>query len=239
MPTDIQDEFSTAPVLELLEARPWIEDVGLAPSKYTFSLRTGECALIECHDAHHAAFFTDLCVGMRPLADGVVRCLGLDWQKIEEKRRWALRGRVGRISRDGGWIDLYGTHMNILWPSLHHTRTKIDVLTRQAVELCTRFGLPGLPTQSPTRLSELDLRRAGYVRAFMGEPDLLLLEEPVQLYPKELHNAFLIELTAARQRGCAVIWLSSDRAVWRGYGEASMQYFRLSDTGLAVTRRGV
>lgn len=228
--------INLAPALELVEARPVLDESGLASMKYNFLLEAGECAFIECRDAVQRAQFIDFCTGMLPVGAGTVKCMGLEWKNLEERQIWSLRGRIGRIFSSDSWIDLYSTHMNVLWPRLHHSWTDLDELVDKAVELGVRFGLPGLPTQPPGRLSTLDRRRAEYVRAFLGNPALLLLEDPVSFQPRELYEAFLSELTVARQKGCAVVWISSDHTVWRDYAQDTMQAFRLGDSGLIEMR---
>ncbi|GBD56209.1 P-loop NTPase family protein [Gluconobacter wancherniae] len=224
------------PVLELLDARPRFDASGLFSTRYNLHLNPGECALIECRDPRQASLFADLCTGLIPLSEGSVRCMGLDWDALEDRRAWALRGRIGRMVTDGGWIDLYGTHLNILWPQMHHTRTPLGTLVEKATRLGIRFGLPGLPVLPPGRLSALDRRRADCVRAFLGEPSLLLLENPVEMFPSDLYAAFLSALTEARDRGCAVIWLAPDDSAWRGYGQGASLHLRLYDDGLFSMR---
>lgn len=225
------------PVLELREAVPIFDEEGLSPLKYTLAVEPGDCVFIESRDDLQTAQFTNLCAGILPIGSGKVRCMGLEWQALDERRAHALRGRIGRISEDSGWIDLYGMHLNILWPRLHHSRSSYAKFVEEAVALALRFGLPGLPTQLPERLSALDRKRAEYVRAFMGRPSLLLLENPLSLAaPKELYNAFLSELTAARERGCAVVWIGAERSAWSGYAQPNMQKFRLGDNGLIEVR---
>ncbi|QHI95610.1 ABC transporter ATP-binding protein [Aristophania vespae] len=225
------------PVLELNDARPVLNEIGLSYARYNLSLNAGECALIQCRDLQQASLFTDICSGLAPIGEGRVRCLGLEWKDLEDRRASALRGRIGRIFQGNEWIELYPMQMNILWQRLYHSKTSLNELIKEAVKLSIRFGLPGLPTQLPGKLSSLDLRRAEYVRAFMGNPSLMLLEEPVTIEPSELYDAFLGELTAVRERGCAVIWISSDASVWKDYEQSDMQKFRLSDSGL-ITMRG-
>ncbi|MBA5724909.1 P-loop NTPase family protein [Bombella favorum] len=228
-------------VLKLDDAVPFSDSTGLPSVKYNLSLEPGECVFVECRDSFRAAQFTDFCVGLLPVkpdpstgkGQGTVSCMGLNWAELDEKRAQALRGRIGRITDDSGWIDLYEMHMNILWPSLHHSRTSYDKLVLEAVHLAESFGLPGLPTQLPEKLSLLDRKRSEYVRTFMNRPSLLLLENPINLGgPIELYNAFLTELTAARERGCAVVWIGSERSAWAGYARPGMQRFRLGSNGL-------
>jgi len=220
------------PILELDRACPVFDERGLISTEFSFRLMPGECALIETRETFRAALFADLCTGMSPLASGVARCMGLDWTELGEREVWALRGRVGRIATKGAWVDLFGTHMNIMMPQLHHTRTSTARIVDEAQRLGQRFGLPGLPVLPPTRLSAMDLRRASCVRAFLGEPSLLLLEEPVHEQPLDLYQAFLEVMTNARDRGAAVIWFASDPAVWRGYCGATTRRLRLIEEGL-------
>ncbi|MCX5617727.1 ABC transporter ATP-binding protein [Bombella sp. TMW 2.2543] len=228
-------------VLKLDDAIPVSDSTGLPPVRYNLSIEPGECVFVECRDDVRAAQFTDFCAGLLPVKkeeeangkQGSVSCMGLNWAELDERRAQALRGRIGRITGDSGWIDLYEMHLNILWPSLHHSRTPYDKLVAEAVHLSQLFGLPGLPTQLPEKLSPLDRKRSEYVRAFMNRPSLLLLENPVSLgAPVELYNAFFTELTVARERGCAVLWIGSERSAWAGYARPGMQRFRLGGNGL-------
>ncbi|MCX5615801.1 ABC transporter ATP-binding protein [Bombella sp. TMW 2.2559] len=228
-------------ILKLDDAVPVSDSTGLPPVKYNLAMEAGECVFVECRDNFRTSQFADFCAGLLPVKQdaatgreqGTVKCMGLDWAELDERRAQALRGRIGRITEESGWIDLYEMHLNILWPSLHHSRAPYDQLVEEAVHLSRSFGLPGLPTQLPEKLSPLDRKRSEYVRAFMNRPSLLLLENPVSLSaPVELYNAFLTELTAARERGCAVLWIGSERSAWAGYARPGMQRFRLGNNGL-------
>ncbi|WP_025885627.1 P-loop NTPase family protein [Asaia prunellae] len=219
-------------VLELREAQPVFEESGLTSIPYSLRLMPGDCLLIACRDSLRASRFADLCSGLVPLISGQVLCQGLDWHGLAETRAWALRGRIGRVMQQGAWIDLFGTDQNILIQQLHHTRTKTEAIVAEAIALSRRFGLPGLPTLNPARLTAADRAKAACVRAFMGEPRLLLLEDPVDLETADMMTAFLAELTAARERGCGVIWFSREPDLWRGYNAAGTQRLRLLDEGL-------
>lgn len=224
------------PVLEMVDARPRFDGSGLASVRYNLRLNPGDCALIECRDMQQASLFADMCVGLVDLEDGLARCMGLEWSDLDERRAAALRGRIGRMVANGGWIDLYGTHMNILWPQLYHTRVPEEHLMQRAVQLGMQFGLPGLPVVSPGKLSPLDRCRADCVRAFLGEPSLLLLENPMGDANPPLLNAFLSALTDARDRGCAVVWLAPDDTSWRAYETDASIRLRLYDDGLFSMR---
>ncbi|WP_242403410.1 hypothetical protein [Asaia platycodi] len=54
----------------------------------------------------------------------------------------------------------------------------------------------------------------------------------MELENADMMTAFLAELTAARERGCGVIWFSREPELWRGYKALGTQRFRLLDEGL-------
>lgn len=203
---------------------------------FDLELAAGDLALIEAHNPVWAAEFADLCSGLIPLAQGSVHFLGRDWGVMPFAMAAALRGRIGRVYGHGAWIGFAGTDLNILLPQLHHTRRPVAVLRDTAAELARTFGLPGLPLVRPSALSAGDRARAGLVRAFLGEPRLILLESPVQGRFPELVAPLLNALAAARDRGAAGIWLTGSDLVWNDRSFPATHRFRLTERGLVRLR---
>ncbi|GAN88144.1 ABC transporter ATP-binding protein [Komagataeibacter intermedius] len=227
---------ANAPLLELRDAVPSFEESGLMPAPYNLRIMPGECAVIDCRDFERAAMFADLCSGMISLTQGSIKFMGLDWSTLRDRQLNALRGRIGRISRSSSWLNLFGTHLNIMLPHLYHTTDPFDRVVLSATELGHRFGFPGLPTSTPDRLSGADLARAACVRAFVGRPDLLVLEDISDTLPEENILPFLEMMTAARDRGCGVLWFVRSAAAWHEYRKAVNIHMRLLDEGLFPMR---
>jgi phospholipid/cholesterol/gamma-HCH transport system ATP-binding protein len=224
-------------ILDVSLARPLAQpDEGLPPL-YDLRLGPGELALIDAADAEQSSWFGDLCCGLVPLAEGTVRFLGRDWAAMPDDFAAALRGRIGRIFASGGWIEFLDVATNILLPQMHHTRDEPSALRDRATGLARAFGLPGLPLGRTADLSSGDLARASCVRAFLGEPALLLLESPVSREFGDLKAALLDALTAARGRGVAAIWLSRSELVLRDRSFPATQRWRLTERGLAPSGR--
>jgi len=225
------------PVLELLGAVPSFDETGFAPAPYDLRLMPGDCAVISCRDADRGTMFADLCSGLVTLTQGAARCQGLDWRDLAELQADALRGRIGRISRRGAWLDGIGTDANILLPQLHHTTRRESVVVQEAVALAEGFGLPGLPVAPPQRLSVGDLLRAACVRAFLGPPALLLLENPIAGAEHEIMTPFLDEVTRVRHAGAAVVLLVRSMAEWRPHRALFTHGLHLIDEGLFAMRK--
>src|SRR5215472_4485787 len=205
---------SGIPILDLSAARP-SHEAGTAPAApVDLCLRSGEFALVDARHSGQTAWLADLCSGLLPLAAGNVRFLGRDWSAVPWDFAAALRGRIGRVFRSGSWIGSVDVAANILLPQLHHTRDDPSDLRERAVALSCAFGLPGLPLVRPDDLAAGDLARAACVRAFLGNPELLLLESPVQGRFISLIVPLLNALAAARDRGAAAIWFTRSDVVW-------------------------
>jgi len=225
------------PILELVGAVPSFDETGFAPTPYDLRLMPGDCALIACRDPERGTMFADLCCGLVTLTQGAARCRGADWRELGELQADAMRGRIGRVSRRGAWLEALGMDGNILLPQLYHTTRKEAVVMQEAVALAEGFGLPGLPTAQPSRLSAGDLLRSACVRAFLGSPRLLLLENPIVGAEHEIMTPFLDEVTRVRHDGSAVVLLVRSMAEWRPYRSLFTHALHLIDEGLFAMRK--
>jgi len=223
---------SAAPVLQLVSALPFFEASALPNAPLDLQLMQGDCALIETPDPARPAAFADLCSGMTALRDGEARLMGYDWTDLNRERAAALRGRIGRLHHRGAWNAMLGTHVNIMLGQLHHTREPESAIARAATELARLLGLPGLPLVLPDRLSERDLLRAGCVRAFLGEPQLLLLESSIGADRAELTVPLLDLLSRALDRGAAAICFTRDAPFWQAQSFPLTHRLHLMDDGL-------
>ncbi|HVI89583.1 MAG TPA: ATP-binding cassette domain-containing protein [Dongiaceae bacterium] len=196
----------------------------------------GELILIDARDADLGRGFADICCGLIMPDAGDVAFLGRQWHSLPHLYADALRGRIGRVFAGSSWISHLDAATNILLPQLHHTRREPAELRAEAAELCRHFGLPGLPTGAIASLSDGDRVRAGFVRAVLGEPMLLLLESPVQGLYADVVPMLLNCIAAARDRGAAAIWMTRSKLVWSDRTFPATQRLRLGYHGLSPVR---
>ena len=225
---------SVVPILDLDGARATHSSSALAAPRVALKLMPGDLALIEARNTTAAAWFADLCCGLVPLSEGSARFLDYDWRAMPPDYAAALRGRIGRIFAHGAWIGFLDVATNILLPRLHHGREAQQKLRQQATRLACRFGLPGLPLEQPHDLAPIDLARAAFVRAFLGDPPLLLLESPLQDQFEELKTPLLDALAHARQRGAAAIWLTRGDLMWSDRSVPANHRLRLREHSLVA-----
>jgi len=221
----------TGPILRLSHVRS-AELFGRIVGKLDFVLEAGDLALIDARDTALAAAFADLCCGLHRPAEGEVRFLLRDWSRQPPEMADALRGLIGRVMNEPGWLRFLDASTNILLRQIHHTRGDLDALYAEAAELAAHFGLPGLPSGPVARLSHADLTRAGYVRAFVGQPKLVILESPVQGLYHDMVPALLNRIAEVRDQGGAAIWLTRSRSVWDNAAFPATHRLRLDHLGL-------
>jgi hypothetical protein len=83
-----------------------------------------------------------------------------------------------------------------------------------------------------------ELRILEWVRAFVGDPALVLLECPELQVAKARRAALGDFVVGARKAGAAVLWLTESGSTWANVGESATQRWRLSDGCLTPERSG-
>ena len=174
----------------------------------------GDLVLINLERPRFGTVLADACCGLHQAYDGSIFFLGKDWSTLPSDTANALRGRIGRVFTFGNWVNRLTLENNILLQQLHHSRKNYAQLRDDAVRLAERLGLPGLPTGLPDDLMRADNQRAACVRAFLGQPSLVLLEEPTTgVYP-EILPALINVIRNACDRGAGVVWLTLTDQIW-------------------------
>lgn len=183
-------------------------------SEQSLSVSAGELVLMRLARLEQTSRFADACAGLVQPATGTIHFLGRKWPELPPDQANALRGRIGRAFKAGNWINQLSLMDNILLSQRHHTRRTDRLLREEAAQLAEQFGLPGIPMDLPGDIPAADLQRAACVRAFLGRPLLILLEEPTAGIYLEIISALMDAVRKARERGAAVIWLTQKNLIW-------------------------
>ena len=97
--------------------------------------------------------------------------------------------------------------------------------------------MPGVPLESSKDSLPIDLQRAACVRAFLGQPMLVMLEEQSEGCFKEMMSGLIHSIREARNRGAAVMWLTSDKFIWRDQSIPATRRYRLTGRQLLEVSR--
>jgi len=178
------------------------------------SLAAGELVVVFLEKEPARRLLADVAEGLVAPAQGVVTFLGEDWQAMSPDRVAQQRGRIGRVFEGECWLSDLDVDQDITLAERHHTRRVRTDIEAEAIQLCHDFGLPELPCGRSSGIRRQDLQKAACVRAFLGAPVLLLLENPASGLYADLIVPLLKTVRAARQRGAAVMWTTDQLEVW-------------------------
>lgn len=176
---------------------------------------SGELVLVQVSDLRQAEIWADVATGIRDPDRGRVSILGNELAGLDmETGNW-LRGRIGRVFSRGNWLDRLSLMDNILIQARHHSGRSEQDLRREASALAESFDLPGVPLGMPDGFTRMEQQRAACVRAFLGNPLLVILEDPTYGAHAEMLRALVGAIRTARNRGAAVVWFSPSLDIWR------------------------
>ena len=184
----------------------------------TFTLSQGELLLLRLERGRFRLPVADLAAGVLEPRQGTVEFLGENWLRMSPDYSSAQRGKIGRVFEDHGWISNLDIDENITLAQRHHSNRSDSDIEEEATRLARMFGIPGLPRRPVAGMRQEDLRRSELIRAFLGTPVLIILERPTRNIFPGIIPSLMNAIRAARDRGSAVIWTTSEDRVWSESG---------------------
>ena len=146
----------------------------------------------------------DWLTGIEPPPAGDVFWKGGEWRARGPDEAAAERGRLGCVFAAGGVVMNLDMDENVWLPARIHRRAA----AAEAIEECARFfGVWPLPAERAPFVRERDRRKILWIRAFAGNPEALVLDQPLRETSAEDRAALLEAIRQVRQDGCAVVWL--------------------------------
>lgn len=183
-------------------------------SDVSFSLQQGGLALIRVEEGKEDTPLADLASGLVRPDSGRVFFLGGDWAEMGARRQAEQRGRTRRVFHHYGWVANLDLIENVCLSENHHTGRRAADVAAEADMLARRFGLDGIPAGRPTRAHPMTLRKLEWVRAFMGTPELVILERPLLGAARGDMGRLVEAVCEVRARGAAVLWITDEDRAW-------------------------
>ena len=90
----------------------------------------------------------------------------------------ALRQRIGVLFQDGALFGSMSVFDNVAFPLRQHTDTSEAQIAKVVMERLTDVGLADAVDDLPSQLSGGMRKRAGFARALVMEPDIVIFDEP-------------------------------------------------------------
>ena len=117
-------------------------------------------------------------VGLLPPDRGDVYVDNKDVPSLNERELLALRRNIGMLFQDGALFSSMNLYDNVAFPLRQHTRKSEGEIREIVMEHLMEVGLAGAEKRMPNELSGGMRKRAGFARALVMEPSILLFDEP-------------------------------------------------------------
>lgn len=213
------------------------EDVGYQSPSEAFAsfcggslvLRPGELVAVHIdRDSEHVPI-ADLAAGLLEPTSGRVLFEEDDWAGMSPFPASAARGRIGCVLEKPSWVSSLSVQQNMMLSERHHTNRPDAEIVDELKALCQVVGLPLVPQVRPDRVRSRELRLFEWVRAFMGQPTLVVLVFPERNALSTGTMAFSKLVSQAREKGTAVLWVSDFPDTWGQVVSRDANHYQIKD----------
>src|SRR5438270_1584010 len=117
-------------------------------------------------------------VGLLSPDRGDVLVAGKSVPSLNEDELLELRRNIGMLFQDGALFSSMNLFDNVAFPLRQHTKKQESEIREIVMERLQEVGLAGSEKKMPNELSGGMRKRAGFARALVLEPEILLFDEP-------------------------------------------------------------
>jgi len=207
-----------------------------AGTAFSLDLGRGDVAIVQVEDAGDAVSLVGLCLGLSDPANGHARFLGVDWTTRTPVERLQRRRRIGAVLQAETWPTHLSVEEAVLLARTFRSKQPRAEVLAEATGLARMFGLPGLPVGQRETIRRATLLRAACVRGFLGEPDMVVIQDQAVEEVSDLALPMAQAIAAAAGRGAAVLWIIANLAARAARLVQTDRVLRLDGRGLMPAR---
>jgi phosphonate transport system ATP-binding protein len=189
---------------------PIFEDV-------SFGLSRGEAVAIVGANGTGKSTLLRCLMGLIPANGGTINVLGTDVRSASSAELRAMRAQMGLVSQKHNLVPRLSVLSNVVQGLLgrqpgfrHWSQSLAPVASREAaMAALEKVGLEDLASRRADRLSGGQSQRVAVARALVGQPKILIADEPTaSLDPAAGEDVMDLFFDLARKQGVTVIFIS-------------------------------
>ena len=161
--SDVEKGFETTPVLKGV----------------SFALEKGETLVVMGGSGSGKTVLLRLIAGLLRPDAGQIRVFEVNIENLSEEELLPIRRRLGYVFQGAALFDSLSVYENVAYPLREHTRLSAPEIRQRVLQFLSLVGLnDSILGQLPAELSGGMRKRVGIARALVGEPEVMLYDEP-------------------------------------------------------------
>jgi cell division transport system ATP-binding protein len=192
-------------------------------SGLTFTLATGSFHFLTgASGAGKTSLINLVALAVRP-SRGIVRLFGQDTAALGRRHLPALRRRIGVVHQDSRLVASLSAFDNVALP-LRIAGVGEEIVARRVAELLDWVGLGARAAALPATLSGGEQQRVAIARAVIGQPELIVADEPTGNVDPDMAARLIHLLATLNAGGTTVLVATHDlHLIGRVPGAATMR----------------
>src|SRR6266498_5780098 len=144
----------------------------------TLTLPPGEVSVMLGPSGTGKSVFLKSMIGLLKPDRGKCMINGVDIVRCSEHKLYETRKKFGVLFQDGALFGSMNLYDNVAFPLRQHTEKSEDEIRQIVSRRLREVGLGGAEEKMPNELSGGMRKRAGFARALVLEPQIVLFDEP-------------------------------------------------------------
>ena len=179
-PTDLEDSFDEpdriAPVIEFRDVHLSFDDKKIL-NGISFTVKRGETKIILGRSGGGKSTIIRLILGLLKPDSGEILIDGEDITSFAEPEMMHVRQKIGMVFQEGALFDSLPVYDNVAY-RLQEQHVDPEDIDREVRRMLRFVALEDAIEKMPDELSGGMRRRVGIARALVGDPQIVLFDEP-------------------------------------------------------------
>jgi phospholipid/cholesterol/gamma-HCH transport system ATP-binding protein len=172
----LQSTRSRVPAIKFVDVELAFDDQ-VVLNKVNFTLHQGDMRIVLGGSGSGKSTIINLILGLIKPDAGLIFVNGTEITALDDMELMRIRKNIGMVFQEGALFDSLSVYDNVAY-RLHEESIDEDEVEHEVVRMLEFVGLEDAIDKMPIELSGGMRRRVGIARALVGNPSIVLFDEP-------------------------------------------------------------